>query len=91
MYNNPKEIRLRHEKIRNKLQFKKIKLIRYGCLKFLNREKLHLVFEEIKNKYILNVPIRVDLSKDNVVAFKENNQNTNQPEFKRLKLDSDQN
>ena len=45
----------------------------------------------IKNKCILNVPIRVDLSKDNVVAFNEKNHSSNQPESKRLKLDCDQN
>ena len=50
---------------------------------------MHLVFEEIKNKSILNVPIRIDLSADNVIAFKQNSQNeSNQQENKRLKLEN---
>jgi len=50
---------------------------------------LNLAFEEIKNKTILNIPIRVDLSNDNVVAFKNEYQSDNPQENKRLKLTYD--
>ena len=67
----------------------KFKIQRYGCLKFLNKESLNLAFEELKNKTILNIPIRVDLSNDNVVAFKNENLSDNPQANKRLKLTYD--
>jgi hypothetical protein len=50
---------------------------------------MKLAFEEMKDKTILNVPIRVDLSNDNVVAFKNENQSGNPQENKRIKLTND--